>query len=353
MKLPNGYGSIYRMSGKRRKPWRVVLTAGWDLKDGRAVRDRQTLGFYRTRAEAVEALAKYHAAPFDVSSVPTFAEVYKLWTDEHFPNISASRKKNINAVYKRFSKLYDMPFRDIRTRDFEAVCRDLMDAGRPATYIHEVVSIFHQMSGYAMRKDMIQRDTSAAIHLDMTAEKSRIHHALSPEEIGILWDHADDPTVQIILIGIATGVRPDELLQLKSVDFHDFYVIGGSKTEAGRNRIIPLHPDIRPFLHPETEYLIGEVVKYDTYRYRSKVICGKIGIKGFLPHDTRHTFATLWASQKLDPIIGRRIMGHAVNGVTEQVYVHRSAADLYRELCKLDLHPKTAEVKKFKKDCIQ
>lgn len=128
---------------------------------------------------------------------------------------------------------------------------------------------------------------------------------------------------------------------------------GTTLSRCGCLPIIPLHPDIRPFLHPEAEYLIGEAVKYDTYRYRSKTICRRIGITGFLPHDTRHTFATLWASQKLDPIIGRRIMGHAVNGVTEQVYVHRSAADLYRELCKLDLHPKTAEVKKFKKDCIQ
>ena len=31
MKLPNGYGSIYKLSGKRRKPWIVRKTVGWKI----------------------------------------------------------------------------------------------------------------------------------------------------------------------------------------------------------------------------------------------------------------------------------------------------------------------------------
>ena len=29
MKLPNGYGSVVKLSGKRRKPYQVRKTAGW------------------------------------------------------------------------------------------------------------------------------------------------------------------------------------------------------------------------------------------------------------------------------------------------------------------------------------
>ena len=29
MKLPNGYGSVYKLSGNRRKPWAARVTDGW------------------------------------------------------------------------------------------------------------------------------------------------------------------------------------------------------------------------------------------------------------------------------------------------------------------------------------
>lgn len=344
MKLPNGYGSIYKQTGKRRKPWRVVLTVGWDLKDQKAIRQRQTLGYYRTRAEAVEALTQYHAAPFDVSSTPTFAEVYKLWTDEHFKEIGKSAAKAIRSCYTRCEKLYKVPFKDIKTRDFEAILQDAAQSGLSAGMVKHISSLFHQMSTYALRKDLCTRDAASAIHLPAMSDSKPIHRALTPDEIDLLWQNTDEPIFQMILLELATGTRPRELLALRSADFHDFYVVGGSKTEAGRNRIIPIHPDVKHFLHPDQEYLIGERMTYQAYKYRAVQACREIGIDDFLPHDLRHTFATLWAAQKLDPIIGRRIMGHAVAGITEQVYVHRSAADLYRELCKLNLHPKTADV---------
>ena len=31
MKLPNSFGSIQKLSGNRRKPYRVVKTIGWEI----------------------------------------------------------------------------------------------------------------------------------------------------------------------------------------------------------------------------------------------------------------------------------------------------------------------------------
>lgn len=36
MRLPNGYGSVHKLSGKRRKPWRVRITLQRCLVDGKA-----------------------------------------------------------------------------------------------------------------------------------------------------------------------------------------------------------------------------------------------------------------------------------------------------------------------------
>lgn len=30
MKNPNGFGSVHKLSGNRRNPWRFIKTIGWD-----------------------------------------------------------------------------------------------------------------------------------------------------------------------------------------------------------------------------------------------------------------------------------------------------------------------------------
>ena len=42
---------------------------------------------------------------------------------------------------------------------------------------------------------------------------------------------------------LATGMRIGELFSLPLADYHGDYVVGGEKTEAGRNRTIPIRPE--------------------------------------------------------------------------------------------------------------
>ena len=61
MKLPNGYGSVVKLSGKRRKPYQVRKTVGWhydEVKD-KQVQDMITIGYAATKAEALQMLAEY------------------------------------------------------------------------------------------------------------------------------------------------------------------------------------------------------------------------------------------------------------------------------------------------------
>lgn len=48
MKLPNGYGSVHKLKGKRRKPWRARITDGfvYDLVEDKQVQKYKTLGYY-------------------------------------------------------------------------------------------------------------------------------------------------------------------------------------------------------------------------------------------------------------------------------------------------------------------
>lgn len=117
-------------------------------------------------------------------------------------------------------------------------------------------------------------------------------------------------------------------------------MIGGLKTEAGKNRIIPINKKIEPFIRRYYEknkdkgYLItnvfGRQMQYCNYR-REKWdnIMEKLEFKEVhRPHDCRHTFATLMDNANANKLSIKRIMGHSSPDITDKVYTHKTIEDL-------------------------
>lgn len=53
MKLPNGFGSVYKLSGNRRKPYRAIVTERWQIDTGKWKQKRKTIGYYESKKEAL------------------------------------------------------------------------------------------------------------------------------------------------------------------------------------------------------------------------------------------------------------------------------------------------------------
>lgn len=53
LRSPNGYGSVKKMPGKRRRPYAVRKTVGWHVnpETGKSVQEQLTIGYAATRAE--------------------------------------------------------------------------------------------------------------------------------------------------------------------------------------------------------------------------------------------------------------------------------------------------------------
>lgn len=78
MKLPNGYDSISKLSGNRRKPWRVRKTDGWEIVNDKLKQKYVNIGCYETKTLALQALAEYNKDPYDLrTAVITLEEVYE------------------------------------------------------------------------------------------------------------------------------------------------------------------------------------------------------------------------------------------------------------------------------------
>lgn len=141
-----------------------------------------------------------------------------------------------------------------------------------------------------------------------------------------------------ILIMIYTGFRVGELLDLKTenIKLEEGIMIGGLKTEAGKDRIIPIHNKILPLIknlyNPKNEFFIinskGQQMKYSNYR-REKfdVVMKKLGMN-HSPHECRHTFATLMSNADANSVAITKIMGHENYGLTKKVYTHKDVEEL-------------------------
>lgn len=356
-KLPNKYGSIYKMPGNRRKPFRAVKTDKWiiDAETHKKKQIRFTVGFYETRELAMIALAEFNANPYDIKAdTITFAEVYERWSENYFPTLSnPSSIRTVTAAYAYCNGLYDMRMKDIRVSHLEGT---ILNADVGDSTKSRIKSLFNMMYKYALAHDICDKDYASVMFTNgnpIKKDRTKEPMPFTYEEIGRLWDNIGKiPFADMILIGIYSGWRPQELatLQIADIDFENGTIKGGLKTDAGKNRLVPIHSFIKPLIENRiqeatslhSEYLFndangqqGTYMTYDKYRKRFDKVMKLLGM-AHRPHETRHTFITLAKACDMNEYILKLIVGHAIEDITEKVYTHRTIEQLNAEIEKIN-----------------
>lgn len=359
MKLPNGFGNVSKLSGKRRNAWRARKTAGWTI-DPETQKSKQlyiTIGYYPTRQLALQALSEYNTNPYDLDANKiTFAEVYDKWAAKKFEDISDSNINGYKASYKMCEAIYDMKFADIKLTHLQGV---VDNSGKNHPALKKLKILFNQLFDYAVMHEVIPKDRHIVEYLDIgKGEQSTKHYRFTGAEIDTLWRWADrNEYVQVILMLIYSGVRPGELFNTKSscVDLDEKYFTIEKGKNVNATRKVPIHDRTLPFfenwLSKGNEYLItnlsGKKFQFDTNHgayldsYWTPIL-KDIGILEYtnakgeiaehLPDDTRHTFTTMWKEKKLDEAMRRKIQGHSGKGIGEIVYTHFELERLKEEL---------------------
>lgn len=168
---------------------------------------------------------------------------------------------------------------------------------------------------YAVVHQYIKRDDDYTSYIRIAEPiKSTKHYSFSMEEIKQL-KQLDTSEAHIMLIYIYTGCRKAELMSIDRNDIHineycnddgtDMYIsyiVTGSKTEAGRNRIIPIHEDIKKYVIDELLKSGKRIVDYKRNAFEQKTIF-KVNEElnmNHTMHDTRKTFASLCQMNHID-----------------------------------------------------
>lgn len=320
-KRPNGTGTVYRLSdGKRTRPWV-------------AAKNKIIIGYYATQREAVTALDKLVDVPVTSRYNWTFGQVYNAWFEEYKRNAAEYTASKIPARYNYCPDLHGKVFRSIRTADLQRALDKAAETRKRGTVTH-LVSLWSMMYTWAIREGIAERNYAEYVALP---PQDAVHHQpfTAAEIEAISKDNTE--AAKIILMLIYTGMRVGELFSLKREDYHGNYCIGGLKTTAGKNRIIPV-PDIAK---PYFDYFADKgadmlvTMNRNTFQnYAYGKVMERCGIQGKSSHSCRATFATN-ATRSMRQEDLQKVLGHVKFDTTSEYYIHQNAEELINAVNKV------------------
>lgn len=324
LKLPNGFGTVYKLRGKRRRPFVVKKTVNGKQK---------ALGYFAEFDEAMTFLINYNHNPTLFSSKTTFKEIYERYKTQKFDKISASSISGYEISYKHCKLLHKMAFRDIRYGHLEQVINNVRQAGAGYATQKKVRVLLEQLYAYASKYDLVERDYARFLEIDKHVAVYK-KKPFSVRERNRLWKNRDVECVDDILILIYSGLRLGEYLSLTSQDINKrgrYLHVLKSKTPSGV-RIVPINKKIWPIIEQRlASYHICPYRSYDEFRKHFDKACTLLHMH-HTPHECRHTCASMLDSSGANDTAVKMILGHARKGVTKAVYTHKTLHDLRKAI---------------------
>jgi integrase len=324
LKLPNNYGSISKLSGKRRRPYVVRKS-----KEGGG---SAIIGYAASREEGLAMLAAYNANPWDIDKAKiTLQELFDLWKEKKAPKLGKSNRASLMSVFNYCTPLAGIPFRQIKAYQMQET---IDTCGKSPSTQGAIKNLWGHLDRFSLELDISSSRYSELLTSEPIPETSRL--PFTNEEIARLWDHQSEPWVDTVLIFIYSGWRISELLALtpEDIDLEAGTMKGGTKTKAGKGRIVPIHSKIRGFIEtrlannpPRLISHKDKPVSTTVYRALWASLMDNLEMQ-HTPHECRHTFETL-----LDAAGGNRrcidlLMGHVSKDTGNRVYNHKTIDEL-------------------------
>lgn len=333
MRKPNGYGSIKKLSGNRRRPFVFVISV-----EGK----QKPVQYFTTQVEAEIFQADYNKLHFH-RSLPahqiTLAELYHRWLPAHTANTNPSQSTldSYTNSFKHLVPLHYEPIQNLKYADYQKILDSMRKSGLSYSSCKKVRSLISLLEKYAVKIELINKCYAPLLSIGKN-KAVRPHHPFSRQKINLLWVHCDEPGVDTVLILLYTGMRVGEMLALQKTDVNirqGYIRITKSKTASGI-RTIPIHHRIFPLIvrrmKSSGSSLIadseGKQYDYSCYCIIWREVMHSINADGHTTHDCRHTVATLLDNAGANETAKRRILGHTGGDVTERVYTHKNIRQL-------------------------
>lgn len=367
-RLPNGFGQISEIKNRNlRNPFRAMVTVGKTPEGKPICKPLKPESYFATYNDAYAALVEYNKNPYDLEPSITMQELYDKWLPEYEKTVKSA--KSATSAWAYCSGVYKMRVMDIRARHVKGCMEEGVAIIRgkeqhpSATMKNQIKSLFNMMLDYALEYELVDRNYSRTFNLTEETVKEiqsvkKEHIAFTDEEMDLLWANVSSKQgIDIMLIQCYSGWRPQELglLELKDVDLENWTFRGGMKTDAGENRVVPIHSRIQDLVlrkYQEAEalgspYLLNWTdpnnrnkknlkLTYARYQKAFERIRDELKLSpNHRPHDGRTHFVTMAKRYGVDEYAIKYMVGHKISDITEKVYTRREFAWLREEIEKI------------------
>lgn len=369
-KRPNGTGSIYKRKDNKSNPWAASSTF---------TGKRVYIGSFPTKTEAIKALQTYEYNPTTSYNI-TLEELHEEWKATAYRNIGKCSIQGYESSWIKLKPLYKRKFREIRTGELQAII-DYYDSphqqlgkngvlmylddkgngtskvtdkikicdGLKYSALHKIKVLLTNMYSYAMQNDIVNKNYATFIILPERNESSKTRFTDAQLEL-IKQNINKIPYADYIYCMCYLNFRLSEFLELTKDDYYISETnvplfIGGKKTEAGTDRLVPIHPNIQNIVsdciakNGETIFCDKEGKSMDNNKFRRNCFYPTLDALGLprtlTPQSCRRTFSTRMsaAGARQEDIIA--LMGHTNFDVDINHYINQEADTLYNAVKKM------------------
>ncbi len=339
IKRPNGMGSVVKLTGKRTKSFQARKSI-----NGKRVH----LGTFETKTEALLCLEKYNNQDLSNLHEATVEDIYKMLVDQKEEKLTKSGLTNYVSGYKYLEQFKKLKMRNIKTAHFQQAINNAAESGVGLATWKKIQNVGSLMCQIAMANDLINKNYAQLVTFPK-AEKKEEKPSFSPEQLKKMWSlWENDYTITAILALCYNGLRINEFLDLKKehIDLDQRVIFApGSKTRAGKNRIIAIPEDVIPIyqklMSTQGPYLFPSPKggRWDAKNFRDRYfykaleehglnICEDNPSAKITPHSCRHTYAALCVTNDLNEKATMDLMGHSKYSTTVQLYANATAKNI-------------------------
>lgn len=333
-KRGKGLGTAFRAPNGT---WIAECTVDWYDNNGKLARVRKKKRGFATKAEALAYLPELRQEVPEQDMNVKFKDLYNKWIDGHAAKVGKSTITGYKSVWQYFKPIYYVEVSKLKTEHLQKCIDDCPHGRRTKENMKAVGTCVFRL---AMQLDIVDRNYAEYVYIPKEDKNERL--AFSSEQLQKMWDNVDRvPNLRYVLLLCYTGMRLGEMLGALTADYHEAegYFVSGSKTDAGKDRVITISPKLRPFFADfgKGKHLFTEL---SAKKFRNDLFypaLQEIGLdehdeKGdhiYTPHCCRHTFATLMKEVNAPSTDKQKLIGHAKFEMTAH-YTHTDIESLKR-----------------------
>lgn len=333
-------GSVFK--SQNRAGWVAQIITGYKIPDNpskRPIPVKISKWGFKTKADA-----KLWCANYAENKTPEFTlkQVYDSWEKWYSPRIDPSTMAGYRAAFAYFKMLHSDKIKSISAGSLQKCLDDCPKGKRTHQNMKVLAGLLWK---YAYSKKWVERVETDTLYTGKGQSKKR--EALTDAEVERIRDSiGKERYAEYIYALTYLGFRPGELLEIKKSQVIEedgaLYIVEGKKTDAGRERTVPVHQNIEGIIRarlfvPGTDLLfpmyhfskakksVFKDFRQMTDNYFRKFVFAplmkKLNIsEDRVPYSARHTFSNRLKKADGDARDKAALMGHTDYSFTQAAY---------------------------------